>query len=399
MLKKISIFVCVLIIPSSVWAGGSPFSSGGFGLLNPPTGVRALGMGGVTIAVPSYTTVNFYNPAALYGVNMARFEAGVFTEGTNTRNGISSVNSSTANVNHIAFALPFGKRLAAGIHLSRYSRVGYDFTVIGSTFDGYTYREKFKGDGGIQMIGLTFAGRVYDSLSIGLSTQYLFGSIDRTWKLDWEDENFFDTEDLRDEHVKGGRLVLGALYSKEKFNVGTFIGFKAGLTNDVTDLTVNGDTVGVVSRDMDFPLEFGFGGIYRLNKIYSIGMDFVYTGWKSVQLDEQDLDFRNATKISIGAEKGPDPSISATFLERMTFRAGAYYQTLYSKNASGKYAGEYFFTTGFGLPFNRDRHLLSFAFEIGKRGSVPKNNVREIITRFSLSISGGERWFQNRKRR
>jgi len=383
----------------SLFAGGSSYSSVGFGLPQPAYNTRGLGMGGVELAVPSFGSINTHNPATLMGIKMTRFDANLFIEGTGAKTATNSAYTSTSNIGRMAFAIPFGKILAASLNISRMTRVNYDFTQSTTSPQGVPYRQKYVGDGGLQALDFTVAGRIDTSIAVGFTAEYLFGTINRSWELDWNSTDFTNTDDRTESHTKGLRWTLGGLFQKEKFNVGAYVTISNTLTNDVVLISAGTDTTAKATHRVKFPFEYGLGGLYKFGDGYAVGSDLVYTTWGKAAFDGVDLDFRNTLKLAWGVEKSPSKELSTSWYQRLFYRAGFYVQNLYGRNASGRYTSEYFFTTGVGVPFNRDKNTFDFAFEVGRRGSVSQNKVQDTVFRFTLAISGGERWFQNRKKR
>lgn len=354
-------------------------------------------MGGIFIAMPSGSYVNYYNPAGLIGLDMVRFDGLVFYEGLGVSNGTRSAFSSTTNVGQAIIGIPFGSRLAASMTLYRFSRVDYDYVFEDGSFQGQTYRERLQGDGGIQGLSLSAAYRIDDRWSAGLSGHYMFGTINRRWNVNWDDGAFVDTRDRLEEHIQGARWTFGVLHRSAKFSAGAFASTSATFSNDVTGYSALEDTTAIANRDMKFPFEVGFGGMMEVKPGYLAGLDVTYGAWNGAGLTGDK--FRNAWRVGVGAERKGSSNILASLLRRADYRLGFYVQNLYQRNAVGKFANEAFVTAGVGLPFAKGRHSVDLAFEFGKRGSVGETQVRDFVYRFVLSISAGEKWFQKRRRR
>lgn len=388
----------VVLSTTPLCAGGSSYSYSSYGLVEFRPNIRALGMGGVNIAVPSGYTINYNNPAGLIGLQMTRFEGSFYYEGIKVSNSSRSAFSNSVNVNHIAFAIPFGKNFAAAFSLARYAKVEYNYESF-SSFAGTDYSEKFIGDGGLRQMGITVAGKVHKQWSVGISAQYLLGSIQRNWQVVWDSPDFSNTSDNRTENFAGLRWVAGGIYEYQKYHFGAYMAFSNDMTKKVVQKDALGDTTFQSYGQSVSPFEFGVGGTYDINKKYLIGMDVVYFGWNRVKTFGNNQDNRNTMRISIGAERLPATAISAGYFEKWYYRSGFYFQNMYASNAGGKFANEYFLTAGFGMPFNKGKNILDVTFELGQRGSVSTNAVRDRVFRINFSVSGGERWFQNRQRR
>jgi long-subunit fatty acid transport protein len=356
-------------------------------------------MGGINFAVPSGASVNMYNPATLIGITMTRFDGSIFIESNLARNGSTSAYSSTANVNQLSLAIPLGSNFAVGLGLSRVARVDYKYHTTEKSFHGFSYFEIFQGDGGIQKLNLTFAGKINSHWTAGASAQYLFGTVNRNWRISWNSPDFANTDDSREEHVHGVRWSVGGLYQRDRYRIGAFIALSSQFKNNLIVTGIAGDTSYAANRKTGFPAEIGLGGMVAIGKEYSVGMDILYTGWHSITSFDSTQKNRNTMRIGLGAEKAPSSSLSAGFFGKASYRAGFYYQNLYATNASGKFGNEYFATLGMGIPFNKGKSMLDLGIEMGLRGSIAVNSVQDRILRFTLSVSGGERWFQNRRKR
>ena len=387
-----------ILISRPLIAGGSSYSYASYGLVEYRPNIRALGMGGVNVAVPSSYTINFNNPAGLIGLQMTRFEGSFYYEGVKVSNSAQSAFSNSVNLNHIAFAIPFGKNVAASFGLARYSKVEYSYEKT-SSFSGVNYTEKFVGDGGLRQMSFTLAGRVHKQWTLGLSAQYLLGSIQRNWQVIWNSGDFSNTSDARTEHFGGLRWVAGGIYGYQKFHFGTYVALSTDMTKKVLQIDALGDTTLQRYGQSASPFEVGVGATYDLNRRYLLGMDIVYSGWNGVKAFANNQDNRNTVRLALGAERKPSASISSPYFEKWHYRGGFYFQNMYASGAAKKFSNEYFVTAGFGMPFNKDKNVLDVTFELGQRGSVSANTVRDRIFRINFSVSGGERWFQNRQRR
>ncbi len=398
-MRLLFILLTFLLIPSWLTAGGSSFSGAGFGLMQPSVNARSIGMGKVLLAVPSRNAMNLYNPAALWGISNFKIESGISYEGLYSNTARDNKYFDNVNITHVAFGTPLGKRVALAFGISRISRIQYDFSVTGKTFDNNSFREQYSGSGGLQEIHLTTAYKINPAWTAGLACRYTMGKVKRLWSIDWDSDNFIDTDDKSENNIHGPRIALGTIYEKQPFTIGLFFAIPLSHDDNLIRYGANVDTSLQINRKLKYPAEIGLGGTYNLNEDYLLGMDVTYTGWSHVRIEEKNPGYRSTMRISIGGEKQPSRSLSAKTHERFLYRAGMYMQNLYVKNASGNYASEYFVTAGLGIPFYKAMHVLDFAVEAGTRGSIASNKVRDTIIRFTLTVSGGERWFQNRKKR
>lgn len=398
--RKVFLPVIIIFMPLfQVYAGGSSYSGNGFGLVVPSMNGRSIGMGRVAIALPSYQAVNVYNPAALYGVNLFRLDAGMFYEGIVESSAKGSSFSKNVNISHVSFAVPLGRKMAMAFGFSRLLRVDYEYRiydVVGE--DNNIYDIRYKGAGGLQELAWTTSYRFSNTWNAGFSARYAFGKIRNETEYYYPTSDIQKTFDKSEKNLHGLRWALGVIHEKQKFNAGMYFALSNGFRNDVMLRNIFGDTTMTNTKKFNFPFEIGLGGVYHL-PAYLIGMDIIYYGWNSVRVGGNDQNFRNTLRVSMGAEKKPSASVSAGFSDKLSYRAGLYIQNLYAKNGSGNYATEYFMTVGIGLPFNRQTHILDIGLELGTRGTVSTNKVRDTIVRMTVTISSGEKWFQQRRKK
>ncbi|MCB0832183.1 MAG: hypothetical protein KDC45_01835 [Bacteroidetes bacterium] len=399
-MKRLFNYIVLLFVLVSpiLRAGGSSYSSSRYGLIEFRPSIRSMGMGGVILAIPGQTSTNYYNPAGLIGLTATRFEGSLYYQGNQatTRNG--GAFSDLTHLNQVSFALPFGSRFAAAFSLARYSSVDYRYAQAGS-FQNEPYTEKYTGDGGMRQLAFSFAWKAVPSTSVGLSAQYFMGSISRHWVVNWTSTEFEGSDDLIQENIRGVRWVAGAIHSEKDFDYGMVIAPPAGMQRDEAIQNATGDTTSYRRVNEGLPFELGLGAAYRGFNQYVVGADLVFSAWSAIKPFGQSQKHQNTIKVALGAERLPSTSISAGYFDLWSYRAGFYFQNLYASSATGKFGSEYFLTTGATIPFNRGRNQLDVAIEVGQRGSIGGFRVRDRITRISIAVSGGERWFQNRKKR
>lgn len=383
-----------LVLP--LYAGGSSYSASGLGLMIPSMQARSVGMGRVAVAMPSGSWVNVYNPAALYGVRLFRVDAGLFYEGIVANTAQASTYSKWVNISYVHFAVPLGKRWAMSVGFQRLLNVDYAYRLEGQTYEGFAYTEQLKGTGGLQEVNWTTAYRLAPEWSLGFSARYAFGKTEKEWAVEWVSTDFVDTRDRREENRYGYRWSLGILQQNSRYHTGLYIASSHGFKTDYLLRRSIGDTSQNYQRRLGMPFEIGIGGVVHFSG-YLLGADVIYYGWQSAK--EGNRNYRNAFRMGLGVEKKPAEGLTMEFRETIAYRAGCYVQQLYARSATGHYASEYFITGGMGFPFNKNQHHLDVGFELGTRGSIASNKVRDTVIRLTLSVSSGERWFQQRRKK
>ena len=114
--------------------------------------------------------------------------------------------------------------------------------------------------------------------------------------------------------------------------------------------------------------------------------------WKKNYTEETlKNNFNNRYRISVGAEY-KNELYSLKYVDRIRFRAGAYYEKSYMKiQGNGLYeAGA---TVGMGFPIMRDKSLVNVSVQYFNRKLKPDAKLVENGLIFSVGISFNEFWF------
>ena len=80
------------------------------------------------------------------------------------------------------------------------------------------------------------------------------------------------------------------------------------------------------------------------------------------------------------------------YFKRVTYRAGGYYEKSYMK-VNGKNLSAYGITLGCSLPISRLNNALNLAVDLGERGSLKDNMVRERYVQFIINVNIHDLWF------
>jgi hypothetical protein len=102
------------------------------------------------------------------------------------------------------------------------------------------------------------------------------------------------------------------------------------------------------------------------------------------------------SKISLGLEYLPS-NTSSNYLAHIKYRLGAYYSEPYYKIEGKRAAKEYGVTGGLGIPFSRNRSVLSISAQYVRVEGLKQNLLNENCLRFSVGLTFNERWFFKRK--
>lgn len=136
----------------------------------------------------------------------------------------------------------------------------------------------------------------------------------------------------------------------------------------------------------------GFGMAWEKKDKLLIGMDLNWQNWEKYEVLNQRDSLINSWNVAAGAQYTPNHTSISGYWKRVTYRAGARYNQTYLK-FNGQPISEFGMSFGMGLPLPRSLTTVDLSLEVGRRGTMAKNLIRETFVTFTVGISLYERWF------
>jgi hypothetical protein len=146
---------------------------------------------------------------------------------------------------------------------------------------------------------------------------------------------------------------------------------------------------------MEIPSELGLGITLRKKDKWLVGADYIRQDWSSVSFGPTaGVDFSPAVSNSfrVGFEYIPNRYDIRYYSRRITYRGGAYYENTYMK-VNGNQINSMGITLGATLPVLRLYNGLGLSLDMGQRGSLKNNLIRERYVMFNISFSLHDIWF------
>ncbi|KAA9332934.1 hypothetical protein F0P96_08060 [Hymenobacter busanensis] len=416
--------------------GNSPYSRLGLGDVNPNTGgVRQQGMGGVGVAAPNTAQVNELNPALIYYNNRTTYEVAAIGQLKRLRSGSASQVDGGASLSYLAFAVPISRRWGLAAGLKPYSTVDYKTAII-SPVQGTTdaqVLEEYTGSGGLSEVYLSQGVRLAKGLSAGVTTSYVFGSVDQstTALLVAEGqtaESLSRSADIRHTEYSDLTIRLGSHYryelsSKYNLNLGAVYTLQSDMKGyrerrverqDVNGITIESLQLDPSSRGQTVVpsnLQIGLG--LDNNKTWTLNADVSRQQWSKFEAFRLPSEVKPATPLyqdtwrgALGGELTPDPGSVDSYFKRVSYRFGVSVAQLpYRPGGVTQY--DRAISWGFMFPFPTasplDATSMNLAFTYGQRGNqdlvsgTAQRNIKEDYVRVQLGISLNNRWFLKRK--
>jgi len=220
-----------------------------------------------------------------------------------------------------------------------------------------------------------------------------------------------------DSDVRGLSSKLGVQYNA-KINdelwlkAGGVVNFNNDLSNKGKEYLfslINTDNGVVSARDTIVNNTFKSTIKKPLNTILSVGVGEENKWYAGIEYSFQDaIDFTDAVlednskvsyeksnRISIGGYYTPKFNSITSYWQRTTFRAGLNYKKtgLLVNNTA---VNDFGISFGVGLPIGQQLSNVNFGVEMGKRGKISNDLVKENYLNFRLSLTLNDRWFIKR---
>ena len=388
-------------------SGGSTYSSFNIGQLEQGRVGEAVGRAGIETPLPSRHGLNFGSSAGWSSLTYVSVQTGFSYEQYRNATGDLVANNNNTSIDHIAAAFPVADSLGLtiGIGFRPYSSVSY---VAGSTIDipsadtTVSGAAVYSGSGGISEAFAGFGIEPIDNVAIGAKLSALFGSSQRSSRLEFATPGFLSAGNIETMSVSGLGVTLSTLVEPVE---GLRIG--AALTTPIT-VEAKETRLGLyrVSRGDDTASfaetesEFTIPALIRAGLSWQTGRTVLATevlmqNWSSV--DRFSSTARDRMRVSLGAEYLPDDSPGSSGLERWTLRAGVMYDQSYvaldSEGVDALAVG-----LGASVPFAPTGILGSGAtfdlgLELGSRSGA-ENSVDELSAKLTAGITVNEFWFR-----
>lgn len=393
----------------------SPYSSFGVGNLLFDNNIEQAGMGGLSSIPtnPYYSSANFSNPAANAFLKVTSFEFGTNTQLSQFQDANSKSKKSTTFISNISLAFPVGAKARAGFGFQPYSTVGYDLETV-TTNEELSFKNSYKGSGGINSLHAFGSYNVTPELSFGLRVNYLFGDLERNQIIATQGLALATDYNYKSE-ISGFQFSGGAYYSKKigdnkRFDIGGTYTMSNLLNAKIEDMTrtytlINNEPSSIdtihykkVYGDLKLPQSVTLGASYRKELHWMVGAQVEWGDWGGYEMNEDDnsmLDTR--FKVSAGGYWIPDFNSYKSYFNRVVYRLGGFYEATplqFGDTGIKKYG----LTVGFGFPVGKDRDasMLNLAAELGQLGKSNTGILKENFANIKIGFTLNDIWFRKR---
>ena len=402
----------------------APYSLFGIGDITKQGSAVNRAMGGIGIGVRDNRYINYLNPASITKRDTLAFmfDFGLYQKNTITTDGNRNIPFNTLNISHITLTAPLYGKTAIIAGVSPISTVGYNFTEVETNLNlinehgsiGYSQY----GSGYVSRLFLGVSTILFKNLSLGIEGNYYFGSIKHHSDISFGGNGTNLTgpniprkiETGKDNSVKSLGAKIAMQYEKNfteevSLTLGGTWAFNSKLNGDQVSYSYakNGgsgatDTIRyeLYDRGYEMPGELGIGFSIRKRDKWLVGMDYIRQDWtKSKFEDTPGVNFQTtaANSVRLGVEYIPNRYDVRYYLKRATYRGGIYYDQGYMK-IRGQQINAMGITLGMTIPIPPLYNAIGISVDMGQRGKLSNNLLRERYVMFNVSISLHEIWFR-----
>jgi hypothetical protein len=390
----------------------SPFSRYGLGDLHHYGYGRTAAMGGASLGSRHAVQINSANPAS-YTANDSLsfiFEFGVDGTLSNYKSNNGTLKAKDINFRYFSLSWPVTKWMGAAMGIQPYSDMGYEVSYIEDMAGGGKVEHNYLGDGTTSKAYFGTSVSPFKGLSVGANLNYIFGRLNQNTAINFDDQNTFNDYRKEGTRLRNFTLTYGIQYDLElKKNQFLTLGFTFENQTDITVLHRNykylafapientrEDTLEFKDH-IKLPSTFGIGLSYnKINKL-EINVDYYHAGWsKATFFGQKDELLTDQNRFSAGIEYIPEAFSIRSYLKRVKYRAGIHQDNSYLQ-LNGHQIKEFGVSVGAGLPFPKSKSTANFAFEMGKKGTMDYNLVKDNYMKFSLYLNFYDYWFIKRK--
>ena len=399
----------------------SPYSRFGVGNLKGAYLPQNKAMGNLGYGISSvgaYNNINMANPASYSQIRLTAFDIGVGADLQKLDNGIISENTFNATLDYLAFAVPVTKKSALSFGLMPYSNLGFNYRQTVSV-DTFLVDQVYQGEGGLSRAYLGYGIGIGKNINLGFNMSYLFGNLKQSSASVYSTRyiGFLDAKKEVNNSIGGLTFDLGvqyvaALSDKVRLTLGYTGGLKSTLNNQSNTLSTRymtssgsefrADTVSYLpdnEQDVILPANHNFGFSIAKTNRWLVGADFRMADWSTFRINNASQDLGKTWGFSLGGQIVPDANAVTSYFKLVDYRLGISYDKTYL-NIQNTDIDVRSLNFGFGFPLVSNRsafYKINFTTEIGKRGTLENNLIKENFYRFSLGFTINDRWFQKYK--
>lgn len=381
-------------------------------------------MGGVGVATRNKRYINIMNPAAVTARDSLSFMVDFGLSGTNNvyyQNNLKSANNTFTMVNFV-MSFPIWKSSAMMIGICPFSGVGYDFTHIEQNPDIIgqigNITHQYYGQGTLNNLFISAGATFFKRVSVGAEMDFIFGTLNEYSNVIFAAADhrpltggytsvirgFTGKFGLQYEQPIGGKssITVGATYRLASKINGEYTQYRFATASEIVD-SVKINQGKIQDGNLRFGDELGVGINYRMGDKLSVEINYLRGNWSKTGMDSNEgfmvktgegKYFHGAVMNSLraGVEFVPARNDVRYYFRKCAYRAGLYYESSYY-TFDGYGVNQRGITLGMTFPIFKWYNGISVGVDVGSRGTIRNDMVREIFTTISVGFNIHDYWF------
>ena len=398
--------------------GNSPYAAFGIGDVKYDNTTEISAMGGISTAYiwDFNNNFNFNNPAANKNLELTT----VKIEGTHESNFFKSnfdnlsVTKQSTYLSNISIAFPLSPKVKFGLGYQPYSSKKYSVASQQNLGENVIKANIFRGEGTLSTVQAAVSYQISPEFGLGLRSNFYFGNLYDINELTYSNAELINGYETKNK-IKTFNFTLGTAYQKKlendrKLTLGATYTF--GNTGEMETSYLNTtyfysgidekSNVSIIdqqnSKDSNLiPMEFSLGAGYGKDAKWFLGTQLDYKKGETIQFLGQPFINKDSYKIAAGGWYIPNYNNFRNYFSRVTYRYGAYYEKG-NLSFNGTDINQFAITGGLTLPFeNKSGSRMSgidLGLELGKRGTIDNNMIRQNFVNLKIAINFADKWFR-----
>jgi hypothetical protein len=406
-----TIFSVLLISTGFAQTNNSPYSIHAIGDITDNIINRTSGMASTGIAYRNNRYIITNNPASLSALDNQFFAGEIGVNGQYVDYSGSPVSETNHQASDITFKrISFGTKIfkhwGSAVGLVPFSEENYEYSgtrPIG--YNGGTLPTYDQGYGGINKVFWANGYEFFHHLSIGVTTSYLFGSIENKNIILGQGTSVYLSKNnntfYRNLYVDYGLQYYASINAHWDFTLGAVYANQTALNTETNVNVINLDSNVLRSTQTvgsyNIPTSYGLGISVTKDKKYTFVADYRFQNWSELTTTTGDFFYKNSQRASIGFEISKKKLAYNTLYETNFFQAGFYYNKTYLI-VNGTPINDIGGSVGLGVNSKRTPMSFLVVLQYGIKGTTYNNLLRENYVNLSFVFSLRELWYtQGRK--
>ena len=411
----VSLFIAAYGIANAQTIGNSPYASYGIGDVKYDNSIETISMGGISTAYvwDFNNQFNFQNPAANSNLELTSLKFQATNENQYLKSNENKYNKHSTYVSGLSLAFPISKKLKFGVKYSPYSSKDYNVTQSINLPDGTSGKQNFTGSGSINLVQMAFGYHFTPAFSLGIRSNLFFGKLYDTEETSYNHTTLINSRENQ-VNVNNFNFTVGSVYQQRlknnkkltfgaTYTFGNTSDFESSFVNSTYYLYNNTKTYQSNISESNqktkniLSKEFSFGIGYGYEARWFISTQLNYKNGTNTTAFNKTFDYQDSYRFSVGGWYLPNYNNFRNYFSRVTYRYGAFFEkgNLHINNTS---IDKYGIAFGGSFPFQKSNinrlSSIDLGIELGQRGTLKNNLIRENFLNFTIGINLANKWFE-----